>query len=85
MKVAGIVFCAVSIFVLCASPREPAADKKVKNLIHVDSVFLDIDHVNGDTAWVRINNESEFDIWVRGLPSASRCEDFTEYYLEWCS
>jgi hypothetical protein len=82
MKVAGIVFCAVSIFALCASPHEPAADKKVKNLIHLDDVFLDVDHVSSDKAWIRINNNSEFDIWVKGLPSRSRCEDFTEYYLE---
>ena len=51
MKVAGILFCAVSIFAFSLSSREATADRKAKKLIHLDRVFLDVDRVNGDKAW----------------------------------
>jgi hypothetical protein len=81
MKVTAIVLCAASLCAFSLSPREKT-NKKAAKSFHSDRVFLDVDRIGDDKLWVRVNNDSDVEIYVRGLPSPSKCEDYPEYYFD---
>ncbi len=82
MKLIIIVLCAASLSGFLSLRYDKALDKQATRPVHSNRVYLDIDRVAGDKVWVRVNNDSDLEIYVSGLPSPSKCEEYPEYYFE---
>lgn len=82
MRVALVWLCAVSFVGIYSLNYGKGTNKQVTRSAHANKVFLDLDHVIDGKIWLRVSNDSDIDIFVRGLPIPPNCEEYPEYYVE---